>query len=288
MIYESKERRLYCTLAAPFGSVVSVDLNTNHSAILAGGFSRPRGILKVDTQTLLVVENEYRGSVGDPIWIRKVEGVGRLWRISTTTGIQTPVTQFRRGRISDDRLEKQFTSDPQEFWANEHQLLHWPTGIALHPGGVDAYVTEARRMCLVDLATGVIKKRNPVNLGFNVCGVRVRKDGSIVILDGGVADAEIGTGRLLIVNPLTGRATEVTRLPPFPSSIILSPSEGAVFVSFPRPFPTGTIIEFRLSDGLIRRSWSGLDRPRALALIRQDRSILAATDRGLIPLPLHR
>ena len=272
------------------GETVRVQLDTWECASISTKLNRPRGIaIEAATNYIYVVENQYQRYQKEvlPKALQEKEGLGRLWKINVDTGERTPITYLEILRttlegIASILLEQ---DDPEEFWRRVRGVLRWPVSVVIEKPQRSVLVTEARRLCRVNLKTGKIELALSIPLCFNLCALAIEKNGTLLLLDSGVWD-RFGYGRLMRGNLKSGKVTSLAEGWAMTMGIALRPSGESVLISQGYSRPYGRVFELDLLSGKEIQCWEGLNKPAQVAVVPDSSDALAATRDGLYRLIL--
>jgi len=267
------------------GEIVRIQLDTWKCASISTKLNRPRGIaIEAGTNYIYVVENQYQRYQKEvlPKALQEKEGLGRLWKINVDTGERTPITHLEILRttlegITSILLEQ---DDPEEFWRRLRGVLRWPVSVVIEKPQQSVLVTEARRLCRVNLKTRKTKLALSIPLCFNLCALAIEKNGTLLLLDSGVWDRS-GYSRLMRGNLKSGKVTSLAEGWPMTTGIALRPSGESVLISQGYSSPYGRVFELDLHSGKEMQCWEGLNKPEQVVVVPDSSYALAATRNGL-------
>ena len=267
------------------GEIFWVQLDTWKCASISTKLKRPRGIaIEAKTNYIYVVENQYQRYQKEvlPKTLQEKKGLGRLWKINVDTGERTPITHLKILRttlegIASILLEQ---DDPEEFWRRVHGVLRWPVSVIIEKPQQSVLVTDAHKLCRVNLKTGKIELALSILLCFNLCALAIEKNGTLLLLDSGVWDRS-GYGRLMRGNLKSGKVTTLAEGWPMTTGIALRPSGESVLISQGYSRPYGRVFELDLHSGKEIQCWEGLNKPEQVVVVPDSSYALAATRNGL-------
>jgi hypothetical protein len=159
-------------------------------------------------------------------------------------------------------------------------VLRWPYSVVVESGGRTALVTEARRLCRIDLASGKITTALEIPLCFNLVSVAIENDDFVLLVDGGVSGSSYS--RLMRAS-LSGRSPIEYLIEGMPMShVCIRPRYNSVLITQGGAFPRGRIFEFDLAKRKEIGSWENLDSPAQIAIPPNGQSAFVTTESGLI------
>jgi len=272
------------------GEIVRVRLDTWQFATIATKLNRPRGIaIEPGTNLIYVVENQYRRYQNEvlPKALPGKEGLGRLWKIDVNAGEHTPITHLQILRTALDEVDNILLKqdDSEEFWSRIRGVLRWPASVVIEKTQQSVLVTEARRLCRVNLKTGRIELALSIPLCFNLSGLAIEQNATLLLLDSGVWDRS-GYGRLMRGYLKSGKVTTLAEGWPMTISIALRQSGESVLISQGYSRPYGKVFELDLRSRKEIQCWEGLNKPGQVAVAPDESYALVTTREGLYRLRL--
>lgn len=297
---DTQNSRGYITKSGANGGLICFDLSNWNWKYIIKDLKHSLGIAieSFKSHTLIyLVEN----SCYQMPWLGKLqgkEGAGRIWkiRIDPNQRIKKELITYNKLQInlkkSVDRID--FLWDGYKEWHKEETLnkiheefgiLNWPNSVLIENPNFTLLVTEARSLCRIKIKTGQIEKAFSIPLCFNLNDISLIDEDNLILLDVGVA-GQNSYGRLLKGNLITGDVESILEGIPKPECLRIFPSRNSVLISKSHPFPYGEVIEVSLKNGMILRTWKGLDEPRGIAIAQNEKYALIASCKGLYKIML--
>ncbi len=266
------------------GEVILIDPLSGSSQVVFDYLKRPRGIILQEASNLLfVIDNEFRAVRNEPKTLEGIEGIGRIWQINLISGDALPLNSL--GKYDSYLLRRLIRQNRADLRAACPSILSWPTDLTFRTQRT-IVATEARSLVEIELATGSLKRYAPFRLPFNICSIKPINQQRFLILDAGVTDFEIGTGRLLTVNLATGTSRVLTELGPLATSATLSQDKQNAYVAHTHPSSRGYVVKFNISSRDVVSKWEGFNGAGSMLLLEAQNTLLVSTRDGLLALDL--
>jgi hypothetical protein len=266
-------------------AIGELNMATGEIRIVAKGFKNLRG-LAIDpvSERLFVISNRYWSWIPGALWSRG--GIGQLWAVDLISGAKRAMTRIHWPRTLI-RLARPGRGSQNAPWKRLVGGLRWPTSVAVREPGCTLLFTEARAVRELSLKKKRISTPLEIPLPFNVVGLALEDDGTILIADAGVHPN--GFGRLMR-GRLGERSVEILasgwkRV----GSLAFLPNRRLALLSQGGAWPRGKVFALDVDepDQEPEYLWEGLNEPSHLSYCRETDEILVSTKDGIVELTLH-
>lgn len=267
------------------GEIIKVDLDTWQTSTIPVNLENLRGIaVENGTNYIYVISNRYkRNSWELPLRpIEKKSGIGRLWEINIDSNKYKALTKINLLKVFSTVVTNFFAKQElSASWKNINGGLRWAYSIVVENPNESVFVTEARRLCRINIKTGRLESPINIPLCFNLVGVAIEDKENLLLLDAGVSGSSysrlmrgnLKTGEIAVI--IEGKST---------NSFAIHKDRNSVFLSQGKDFPLGRVFELDIITKKEVQSWNYLNKPTQIAIEPNGKYALVTTMDGLFKL----